>query len=210
MNVVLYQAPTSSASWRVRIALALKGLAWTSVWIDLRSEDHRQGPYREINPLEQVPCLEIDGLRLTQSAAIVEYLEETRPNPPLLPDAPIERARVREIAQALNSTLQPVLQRAVRGQLRHRFGATDEAVGRWVNYWTERYMPGLEQLLRRSSGRYCVGDRITAADVFLYPHMEKLATFGIDATLFECSSRIHAALGARRAFRCSHPPDSEP
>lgn len=100
---VVYQAPTSSASWRVRIALAFKGPGWEPVWLDLATDEHREPRYAAINPLEQVPCLEIDDLRLTQSAAIIEYLEKTRPEPTLLPKDPRERARVREIVDVAES-----------------------------------------------------------------------------------------------------------
>ncbi len=204
-RVRLYQERLSSASWRVRIALALKGIAYESVWIDLLSGEQRGEAYRSVNPLAQVPCLEIDGRRLAQSVAIVEYLDETRPEPALLPRDPAERARVREIVEAVNAGIQPLHNIAVLERLAAQFDAKADAAVAWCGYWIERRLAELEARLGEGTGRFARGDAVSAADVFLFPQLRKARELGVDVARFPRLAELEKILGELAAFRETAP-----
>lgn len=204
--VRLHQAATSSASWRVRIALALKAVPYEPVWLDLHRDDNLSEGYATIAPTRQVPCLEIDGQRLFQSVSIIEYLEETRPDPALLPRAPEARAKVRAIVELVNSGIQPLHNLAVRRRLAEQFGARDAAANDWCRYWIERQLVSLERLLGETHGRFAFGDVPTLADVFLYPQVSTADRFGVDVPDFPVLGGIVTNLAALPSFRDSHPP----
>ncbi|MBS0320632.1 MAG: maleylacetoacetate isomerase [Proteobacteria bacterium] len=201
----LHQAATSSASWRVRIALALKGIAYETRWLSLERDENLAPGYVELNPVQQVPCLAIDGLMLTQSVAIVEYLDETRPDPPLLPVSAADRAYVRTVVEIVNSGIQPMHNRAVRRALVERYGAEDDARA-WSRYWIERRLAALERVVASRAGRYCLGDTVTSADVFVYPQLMTAARFAVDTTPLPVLLGIAERLRMLPAFRDSHPP----
>lgn len=203
----LFQATTSSASWRARIALALKGIGYESVWIDLHKNEHLTAAYAEVSPTRQVPCLEIDGRRLFQSAAIIEYLEETRPVPALLPLDQLDRARVRALVEVVNSVIQPLHNYAVRQRLKGQFGATESDTQTWCRYWIERRFHALDQLVEASTGAYTFGDEVTMADVFLYPQAQTSRRFDVDMSKFRAITATVKALQLLPPFRNSHPPD---
>jgi maleylpyruvate isomerase len=172
---VLYSYFRSSAAWRVRIALGLKGLAYTTHPVHLlRGGGQQQGElYRALNPQGLVPTL-VDGPdALTQSLAIVEYLEERHPEPPLLPRDPWGRAQVRAMALAVACDIHPLNNLRVLRYLRHELGQDDEGVARWYRHWVEEGLAALEALVARAPGRgdFCWGDRPGLADLCLVPQL---------------------------------------
>lgn len=201
----------SSASWRVRIALAWKGIEYEYVPVHLVRDGGEQhsAAYRALNPLRSVPTLEIDGVVLAESLAIIEYLEETRPNPPLLPSDPVQRARVRQLAEVVNSGIQPVQNLRVLQKLGRDWNADDAARAHWARHWIELGLEALEKLLERHSGTYSVGDDVTVADVCLVPQLYNARRFGVELAPFENVRRIEDALGQLPAFQAAAP-DKQP
>jgi maleylpyruvate isomerase len=204
----------SSTSFRVRICLALKGIAYESLTYHLPRGEHQRADYRLINPQGLVPALEIDGLRLTQSLAIAEYLDETHPEPPLLPTDAAGRARVRQLAQVVGCDIHPVDNLRILGYLRRELGQDEAAVARWFNHWVVQGFDALEAMLAGSphTGRYCHGERPTLADVCLVPQYVNSARFGLDLSAYPTIARIVAACLELPAFERSlprHQPDAE-
>ncbi len=206
-RMILYGYWRSSASWRVRIALAYKGLDYELVPVDLRGPgggDQNRPEYRAKNPMGQVPLLEVedDGrrLRLAQSLAIVEYLEERWPAPPLLPHTRAERARARQIAEMINSGIQPLQNTGVLAHLR-QIGAND---AEWVHHWVARGLAALEGVVSAGAGRFCVGDAVTIADVCLVPQVEFSRRFRVDLTPYPTLVRIVDACSAMEPFARAH------
>jgi maleylacetoacetate isomerase len=204
----LFQATTSSASWRVRIALALKGISYDGVWVDLYKGEHLGTRYSEVSPINQVPCLEIDGHRLFQSVAIVEYLEETRPKPQLLPEDPLHRATVRGLTEVVNSLIQPMHNFAVRERLKDEFEIPESSTRAWCRYWIERRFVGLNRALEASCGKYSVGDSVTMADIFLYPQIETSRRFDVDVSSYPTIVAILNNLQNLSQFHESHTPET--
>ena len=206
-KVRLFQATTSSASWRARIALALKGIAYESIWIDLHKGEHLATAYATVSPTRQVPCLEIDGYRLVQPVAIVEYLEETRPMPALLPTDALQRARVRALVEVVNSVIQPLHNYPVRERLKEQFGATELDARAWCRYWIDRRFDALNRIVEASGGKYSFGDTVTIADVFLYPQVQTSQRFEVDTSKFPAITAVMEALELLPPFCDSHPPE---
>lgn len=203
--VRLFQATTSSASWRVRIALALKGIAYESIWIDLHKGEHLAAAYAAVCMTRQVPCLEIDGYRLFQTVAIAKYLEETRPTPALLPADARRRTHVRTLQELVNSGIQPLHNYALRERLKEQFGATQSAAQAWCRYWIEHRFDALNQMIDASGGLYSFGDAVTLADVFIYPQVETSRRFDVDMSRFPAITAVMEAREFLPAFRDSHP-----
>jgi maleylacetoacetate isomerase len=200
----LYDYWRSSASYRVRIALALAGLDWETVPVDLLAGDQRASAHLARNPQGLVPVLEIDGLRLTQSLAIVEYLDETR-GLGLVPADPAERARVRAIAHAVAMDIHPVCNLAVAR------AAIDAAQGALaMEGWMRRFIgPGLaavEAMVDDGAcgGPFCAGGRATLADVCLAPQLYNARRWGVDLAPMPRLRRIEATLAALPAFAAAH------
>jgi maleylacetoacetate isomerase len=211
--IVLHGSDRSSSSSRVRIALALKGIEYEYRRVDLFAGEHRSPDYLAINPLGQVPALEIDGHRLAQSVAICEYLEQTRPEPPLLPVDAAERARCRWIVEIVNAGIQPLQNRALLLHIVDRYGDEDlrgmipgsPAPKRahsevWPQFWIRKGFGALEALLVETAGSCCVGDTITLADVTVFPQVTLSRLFDIDLEPFPTLRRIDAALAKHPAF----------
>lgn len=219
---ILYGYWRSSASWRVRIALAWKGLAYSQRPVHLVRDggEHRQDAYRALNPMAEVPLLVIPGgspdaveLRLTQSVAICEYLEERFPSPPLLPSDPADRARVRALVEVVNSGIHPVQNLKVLQRVVADFGASQEAKVAWARGWIARGFEGLEGHLAETAGRHAFGDAVTLADCFIVPQVYNAHRFGVDMGAFPTIARIAAAASALPAFSAAHPdhqPDAPP
>ena len=169
----------SSASWRVRIALALKGLAWETVPHSLLDGEQRDPAYLALNPQGLVPALEIDGLVLTQSMAIVEYLDETRPDPPLLPRDPAGRARARALAQAIACDLHPVQNLRVLQRVRALTGDKDAGTT-WAREICEQGLDAFALLAGQANDRFCLGDAPGLADLILVPQLANARRFGAE------------------------------
>ncbi len=204
----------SSAAFRVRIALNLKGLAYDQTFRHLRKGEQRAPDYLKLNPMGLVPTLEIDGQTLTQSLAIIEYLEETRPNPALMPSDAAGRARVRSLSLSLAAEIHPINNLRVLEDLRSRFGADDAAVARWFRHWVEVTFAPLETRLASDAhtGTFCHGDTPGLADICLVPQVINNTRFDVDMTPYPTIARIHKACLELDAFKSALPanqPDAE-
>ena len=212
----LYDYFRSSAAYRVRIALNLKGLAPERVFIHLRKNAQRADQYLAVNPQGLVPALVTDdGTILTQSLAIIEYLDETQPTPPLLPAAPIPRARVRSLALAVACDIHPIDNLRVLRYLLHTVGVTEEQKDAWYKYWIDVGLEALELQLSRdpATGRFCHGDAPTLADICLVPQLANARRVKMDVSPYPTLTRIEAACLALPAFAAAEPsrqPDAEP
>lgn len=200
----LYDYIRSSAAYRVRIALALKNLAATKNEVHLVKDGGAQhGPaYKKINPQGLVPSLTVDGVTLTQSPAIIEYLEERYPDPPLLPKDPVHRAYVRAMTMAIAADIHPIQNLRVLNYLRKELAQPEETVLAWARHWITTGLAGLEALVDRApvQGLYCFGETVTMADVFLAPQMVNARRYGCDLAGVPRLREIDARLRALPAF----------
>lgn len=199
----------SSAAFRVRIALNLKGLAWDAVPVHLArdgGEQHRP-EYRALNPAGLVPALDDDGLLLTQSLAIIEYLEETRPVPPLLPADPAGRARVRAIAQAIACDIHPINNLRVLQYLTRELGASEAQKNAWYRHWVELGLATVESQLagHPATGSFCHGETPTLADCCLVPQVFNARRFDCDLSAMPVVRRIVAHCETLPAFQAAAP-----
>ncbi len=169
----LYGYWRSSASYRLRIALNLKGIQREEIEINLLDGEHRGPEYLAVNPQGLVPAMEEGGRVFGQSLAILEYLEETHPDPPLLPSDPAERARVRQLALVIACEVHPLQNFGVRQHLREAHGFDDDADDAWVRHWILHGLAALEALVAGHSetGAFCHGDTPTLADICLVPQL---------------------------------------
>jgi maleylpyruvate isomerase len=203
--VILHSFFRSSAAWRVRIALALKGIDATIVPHNFRHDEQSSPEYLILNPQGLVPTLEIDDLMLTQSLAIIEYLDETRPETPLLPVDAFDRARVRAMAQIIACDIHPIDNLRVLNALRADFGADDAAVGAWYRRWVDAGFVALEALAGHGDGRYCFGSDVTLADICLVPQMYNARRFSTDLAPYPRLVAIDAYLANLPAFADTAP-----
>jgi maleylacetoacetate isomerase len=181
MSAVLHGYYRSSAAFRVRIALALKGVEARHAQHHLRRGEQRAPEYLAVNPQGLVPALEVDGVVLTQSLAIIEYLDETVPGTPLLPGDALGRARVRSLAQTVACDIHPIDNLRVLNYLRGELGQGEEAVQRWFNHWIARGFDAIEQRLAEPhTGRFMHGDTPTMADICLVPQVVNAGNFKLD------------------------------
>jgi maleylacetoacetate isomerase len=212
----LYDYFRSSAAYRVRIALNLKGVIPDErTFVHLRMGNQRALDYLALNPQGLVPALELDDHRvLTQSLAIIEYLEETYREPPLLPASPFGRARVRAIALAIACEIPPPDNLRVLNYLIGTLGVSDEQKNGWYKYWIDVGFEALERQLVRDddTGAFCHGESPTLADICLVPQIANARRFKIDLTPYPTLTRIDAACNALPAFAQAAPakqPDAE-
>jgi maleylacetoacetate isomerase len=206
--MVLYGYALSSASYRVRIALALKGIEVTSAPVNLRAGEQRLEGFLQINSQGFVPALALDdGAVLTQSVAIIEYLEETHPDPPLLPTTPVARARVRSIAQAIACDVHPLNNLRVLQYLEHELQHDKTMRETWYRHWVQRGFDALEKRLAgdAATGRFCHGDAPTMADVCLVPQVANARRFAVDLTPYPRIVAIDAACRDLPAFQAAAP-----
>lgn len=213
--MLLYDYFRSSAAFRCRIALNLKGLAPERRFIHLRKRDHRGGDYLAINPQGLVPALVLDdGTALTQSLAIIEYLDETHPEPPLLPaDAP-GRARVRAIALAVACEIHPLNNLRVLAHVSAISGMSEEErTEKWYRHWIAEGLAGVEGMLAGGpAGRFCHGNTPTLADCCLVPQIFNAKRFECDLSPYPAVMRVHDACVSLDAFADAQParqPDAE-
>lgn len=208
MAYTLHNFFRSSTSIRVRAALHLKGIEYEYIGYSLRRGDHRSPDFLAKNPCGLVPCLELsDGSVLTQSLSIIEYLEEHRPEPPLLPRSPQDRARVRAIAQAIACEIHPINNLRVLKHLEIRHRADETDVAEWFRHWVAQTFPALETMLRTDArtGRFCHGDTPGLADVCLFAQVVNNRRFAVDMTGYPVINRIVDACSALPAFERSLP-----
>jgi maleylacetoacetate isomerase len=212
----LYDYFRSSAAYRVRIALTLKGVTPDErTYVHLRMGNQRAQDYLALNPQGLVPALALDdGHVLTQSLAIIEYLDETHREPPLLPAEPAQRARVRAIALAIACEIHPLNNLRVLNYLIGTMGVAREQKDGWYRYWIDVGFEALEKSLARdaATGRFCHGEHPTLADVCLVPQMANARRFDIDLSPYPTLVRIEAACNALPAFANAAParqPDAE-
>ena len=208
VSTTLYSYFRSSASWRVRIALAWKSIPARIIPIDLRREGGEQhsAAYRAINPQELVPCLVEDSNVITQSVAICEYLEERFPMPPLLPAGVLARARVRSLVQTIACDIHPLDNLRVLQFLKQPLGHTQDQIENWYRHWIEVGFGPLEtELTRIGSDGYCFEGAMSMADVFLVPQVANARRYRVDMGRFPKISAIDAHLSALPAFMESAP-----
>lgn len=212
----LYNYFRSSASFRVRIALALKGLDYEYVPVHLLKDGGQQfaTAFRAMNPAALVPVLDDDGTVLTQSLAIIEYLDETRPQPPLLPQDAAGRARVRAIALAIACEIHPLNNLRVLGYLSKTLGVSEEQKNAWYRHWVETGLASVEAMLSGDprTGACCHGDTPTLADICLVPQIFNAQRFKARLDHVPTVMRIHEHCLTRPAFAKSVPalqPDAE-
>ena len=203
----LYTYFRSSAAYRVRIALNLKGVPYEAVPIDLRPGAHRRPDYLARNPQGLIPALDDAGTVIGQSLAVIEYLEETHPQPPLLPRPPLDRARVRSMALAIACDMHPLNNLRVLNYLRSPLGHDEAAVDTWYRHWIAEGFRGLEEEAKRASGdgRHMFGTQVTLADVCLVPQMLNARRFKCNVQPFPTLQAICAHLEALPEFARAAP-----
>lgn len=214
-DIILHNYFRSSTSYRVRIALALKGVDYQYVSHHLRHGGHRLPPFLEVNPQGLVPALVwSDGTVIAQSLAIIEFLDETIPEPPLLPADARGRARVRMLSQMIACDIHPLGNLRILNALRSRYGADDAEVADWFRHWVNETFRPLEAMLSGSTetGTFCHGDTPGMADICLVAQVANNARFNVDMTPYPTICRIRAACMAIPAFADAAParqPDAE-
>jgi maleylpyruvate isomerase len=204
----LYNYYASSTSYRTRIVLNLKGLAYEYVPISLDKGEHLGEAYGKINPMRGVPTLEIDGVRLYQSGVIAEYLEETYPEPALLPKDAASRARVRALAAIVGSDMHPVNNLRIRNFLRDTYKQDADGVNAWIGLWNKAGFSAIETLLKEDKARhggFCLGKGPTIADAFLISHVFAAQRFKTDMTPYPEIMAVVENCGALKAFADAHP-----
>ena len=203
----LYSFFRSGTSHRLRIALNLKALAYEQVAVDLRREEHLGDAFKAINPQQLVPVLEADERLMIQSPAIIEWLEERYPTPPLLPGDAGDRAQVRALAAIVGCDIHPINNRRILEALRHRFGADEAAVNDWCGTWISAGFDAIEALLSKDPqrGDFCFGSSPTLADVYLVPQVESARRFKVDVSRWPLVQAVDAACAQLEAFRKAAP-----
>lgn len=203
----------SAPSWRVRIALALKGLDYDYRAVHLLRNEQQQEPYASASVSKLVPMLKEGDVLLSQSLAIIEYLDETHPEPPLLPVDALGRARVRALAQDIACEIHPLNNLRVLRYLAKEMGVDEDSKNGWIRHWVESGLAVVEQRLQAGAGRFCHGDAPGLADCVLVPQIFSAQRFDCKLDHVPEVMRIHANCMAHEAFAGTHPsvcPDAQP
>lgn len=202
---VLFGYFRSSAAYRVRAALAWKGIEYQTQPVHLAKGEHKSADYLDIQPQGLVPALQIDGHTLGQSMAILEYIEETRPDPALLPEDSAGRAAVRWMAGLIAADIHPVNNLRIANYLRGPLGQGEEAVLAWMRHWMAEGFTALEELVGFHGGLFCHGDAPSFADICLVPQMYNAQRFELDLGDFPRLVTIDARCRDLPAFAAAHP-----
>jgi len=210
----LYTYFRSSAAFRVRIALNLKGLAYETSFVHLPRGEHRAPAYGAVNPQALLPTLDDGGNLLTQSLAIIEYLDETHPDVPLLPGDALGRARVRSLAMLIACEIHPVNNLRILQHLKRALGQSEEQTNAWYRHWIAEGLTKFEADLTKTSatGRFCHGDAPTMADCCLAPQVFNAQRYKCDTSAYPATMRIFAECMKLDAFDRAQPakqPDAE-
>lgn len=203
----LYDYFRSSAAFRVRIALNLKNISFEKIPIHLINnggEQHSEN-YRAINPQELVPALQVDDQIITQSLAIIEYLEEQYPTPALLPHDPLQKAHVRQIALSICTDIHPLNNLRVLQYLTHTLKITEEEKNTWYQHWIAKGFDALEAWLKKTAGTFCFGETISLADVCLIPQINNALRFHCDLTSYPTLLKIFNYCKELPAFKNAWP-----
>jgi len=214
MAMKLYGYFRSSAAFRVRIALNLKKLDYENAAIHLRRNDQTKPDYLTVNPQGLVPTLDDGGRTLIQSLAIIEYLDEVYPHPPLLPSHPADRARVRALAEIVACDIHPINNLRVLRYLTHSLDHDETAIATWYNHWIDAGFQALERLLVGDprTGTFCHGEAPGIADIALVPQVVNAERYRLALAPYPTIARIHQSCMALEAFATAHPdrqPDRE-
>ncbi|MCC2098725.1 MAG: maleylacetoacetate isomerase [Hyphomicrobiales bacterium] len=204
----LHGALRSSATYRVRIGLHLKGLPFREIFLDLAKGEHHAADYRAINPQGLAPALVCpEGAVISQSLAILDYIEEMHPTPPILPADPAGRARVRSLAQIIACDLHPINNMRVRNHIRDLFPDDSHAQARWMTKWSKAGFDALEQRLSEEpqTGSFCHGENPGYADACLVPQVFNATLTGFDLAPYPRVRAIADACGKLPGFRAAHP-----
>jgi len=211
--VKLYTYFRSSAAFRVRIALNLKALAYEPAFVHLAKGEHRQPAFTAVNPQGLLPALAVDGAHLAQSIAIMEYLEEAHPQPPLLPKHPLERARVRSLSLIVACEIHPLNNPRVLKYVKNTLGRSQEEIDAWYRHWIADGLAKLEaELGRPGTERHCHGDAPSMADCCLVPQIFNAQRFACDLKPYPTVMRVFDACMRLEAFDRAQPskqPDAE-
>lgn len=211
--MILHGYWRSGTSYRTRIALNLKGLAYDQAGVDLRAGAQKSAAFLSLNPQGLVPALETGGEVLTQSPAILEWLEEVHPEPPLLPADAAGRAHVRAMAALVACDVHPLNNLRVLGALKQDFGADQAMLDAWAGRWITAGFQALEALIARHGDGWCFGDAPTLADCCLIPQIYSARRFNTPLDTFANILAVEARAAAHPAFQAAHPdrqPDADP
>jgi maleylacetoacetate isomerase len=203
----LYTFFRSSAAFRVRIALNLKGIQYDSLPKAFAKNEHRAAEYLQVNPQGLIPALDVGGNVLSQSLAIIEYLDETHPSPRFLPADPLARAQVRSMAQAIACDIHPINNLRILNYLKNEMQQNENAVNTWYRHWITEGFRGLEAQAREysKSQRYLFGDSVSIADICLVPQMFNAYRFDTDLSAFPTLVAISTHLESLTAFAAARP-----
>ena len=210
----LYTYFRSSAAFRVRIALNLKGIAYEPALVHLAKGEHRAASYAKVNPQALLPTLELDdGARLSQSLAIIEYLDETHPARPLIPKDVLGKARVRSLSYLIASEIHPLNNLRVLQHLKRALGQSEDQVNAWYRHWIADGLAKLEAELASNKAKFCHGDAPTMADCCLVPQIFNAKRYQSDLAPYPQTMRVFEACMQLEAFDRAQPskqPDAEP